>query len=207
MIVAVRRAGCVKSTKCLQVCGKKQLRAWLLTSCIPWHPAAARATSPDPLLNIFDHGDVETQHEDDEPQDGVWQAVFDNVGEVQKSALHPRLEAMSLHEGHRIFHHRSVMVCVKCGSSSMWVNRKLRRDCLGNPSKLGMEVLKRVANRETPRPGQEWPLSVDSCGESLSVTWATVCRARSRMALWVGGLGRGFGERMGLFPPSVRHCP
>ena len=39
--------------------------------------------------------------------------------------------------------------------------RKLRRDCPGRPSKLGMEVLKRVANREIPRPGQEWPLTVD----------------------------------------------
>ena len=43
----------------------------------------------------------------------------------------------------------------------MWVNRKLRRDCPGNPSRLGMEVLKRMASRETPRPGQKWPLLVD----------------------------------------------
>ena len=41
----------------------------------------------------------------------------------------------------------------------MWVNRELRGDCPGNPSKLGMEVLK--ANGETPRPGQEWALLVD----------------------------------------------
>ena len=56
---------------------------------------------------------------------------------------------------HRIFHHGGVVVCVKCGGYSTWVNRKVRRDCPGNPSKLGMEVLERVANRETPRPGQE----------------------------------------------------
>ena len=31
----------------------------------------------------------------------------------------------------------------------MWVDRQQRRDCLGNPPKLGMEVLKRTANRET----------------------------------------------------------
>ena len=43
----------------------------------------------------------------------------------------------------------------------MWVNRKLRRDCPGNPSKLGMEVLERTANRESTRQGQAWPLSVD----------------------------------------------
>ena len=67
---------------------------------------------------------------------------------MQKSALHSRLRAMSVLKGHRTFHHRSVMVCVKCGGCSTWANRKLRRDCLGNPSKLGMEVLKRMANRE-----------------------------------------------------------
>ena len=35
-IVAGRRGGSVKCTKCLQVCGKKHLRVWLLTACIPW---------------------------------------------------------------------------------------------------------------------------------------------------------------------------
>ena len=40
----------------------------------------------------------------------------------------------------------------------MWVNRELRRDCPGNPPNLGMEVLKRLAKRETRRPEQEWPL-------------------------------------------------
>ena len=87
--------------------------------------------------------------------------MFDNGDEVQKSALHPRLGAMGVHKGHRIVHHRGVMVCVQRGDYSMWVNRKLRSDCPGNPSKLGMEVLKRMANREPPWPGQEWPLSVD----------------------------------------------
>ena len=87
---------------------------------------------------------------DDEPHNEAWQAVFDNGDEVQECALHPRLGAMNVHTVHRIFHHRSVLVCVKCGGSSMWVNRKLRRDCPGNPSKLGMEVLKRMAKRKTP---------------------------------------------------------
>ena len=61
------------------------------------------------------------------------------------------------------------MVCVTCGGYSLWVNRKLRRDYPGTPE-LGTEVLKRMANR-----------------------------ARSRMALWVGGPRRGVGEGMGLF--------
>ena len=39
----------------------------------------------------------------------------------------------------------------------------------------------------------------DGCGESLSVTWATLRHARSRTALWVGGLGRGSEGRMGPF--------
>ena len=112
-------------------------------------------------MSNFDHEDAETQHEDDEPQNDAWQAVFDVGDEVQKNALHPRLGAMSVHKEHRIFHHRGVLVCYKCGGFGMWANRKLRLDCPGNPPKLGMEVLKRMANREPPRPGQEWPLSVD----------------------------------------------
>ena len=34
--MAGRWAGSVKCTKCLPVCGKKQLPVWLPTSCIPW---------------------------------------------------------------------------------------------------------------------------------------------------------------------------
>ena len=49
--------------------------------------------------------------------------------------------------GHRIFHHR---VCVKGRRYSMWVNRELRRDGLGNPSKLGIGVFKRMAKCEPP---------------------------------------------------------
>ena len=85
------------------------------------------------------------------------------------------------------------------------VNRQLHRDCPGNPSKLGMEVPKRMANRKTPQLGHEWPLSVDvapptgdGCCECLSVTRATLCHARSRMALWLGGLGRGVGGEWAL---------
>ena len=95
----------------------------------------------------FHQEDAETQYEDD-----------DNGDEVQKSASHPRLGAMSVHKGHRIFDHRDVR---QVWGYIMWVNRKLRRECPGNPSKLGMEVLKRMANRQTPRPGQEWAFSVD----------------------------------------------
>ena len=55
------------------------------------HPAAAWA-SLDLPLNNFDKEDDEIQHEDDEPQNDVRQAAFDNADEVQKSALHPRLQ-------------------------------------------------------------------------------------------------------------------
>ena len=112
-------------------------------------------------FNDFDQEDAETHYEDNELLNDALQEVFDEGEEVQKSAVNQRLGAMSVHELHRIFDHMGVMVCVKSGGYSMWVNRKMRRDCSGNPSKLGMEVLKRMANRETPRPGQEWPLSVD----------------------------------------------
>ena len=64
--------------------------------------------------------------------------------------LSPRLGAMSVYNGHTGYHR----LC-QCGRYSMWVNRKLRRECLGNPSKLGMEVFKRMATRETPLLGQE----------------------------------------------------
>ena len=148
----------------LQVWCKKQLRVW----CVPWRakdalfiPLPLGVPPPGLQLNDFDNIEAETQHEDDERQNDAWQAIFDNGDEVQKEALRPRLGAMSVHKEHRIFHHRSVLVCVKCGGYSMWVDRKLRRDCPGNPSRLGMEVLKRMANRETPRLGQEWPLSAD----------------------------------------------
>ena len=36
---------------------------------------------------------------------------------------------------------------------SMWVNRMFLRDCLGNPSKLGMEVFKRMENRGQAKNG------------------------------------------------------
>ena len=89
-IVAGRRAGSVKCTKCLQVCGKKQLRVWLPTS-LPWKakdalfiPLPLGLPAPSLPLNNFDQEDAEIQHEDDEPQNDVWQAVFDNGEEVQK---------------------------------------------------------------------------------------------------------------------------
>ena len=36
VLVAGRRVGSVKCAKCLQVCGKKHLRFWLPTACMPW---------------------------------------------------------------------------------------------------------------------------------------------------------------------------
>ena len=84
-----------------------------------------------------------------------WWSAFETGQEAETRALHPRLGAVSVHVGHGIFKQRGVTVCVKCGGYSTWVNRELRRDCPGHPSELGMEVLKRMANRETPRTGQE----------------------------------------------------
>ena len=73
------------------------------------------------------------------------------------------------------------------------------RDCLGNPSKLGMEVFKRVAKRETPRPGQEWPLSVDVAPTGMVVA-SVFKRDPGHLAVpdpaWRCGLvnsGEGFG--------------
>ena len=57
-------------------------------------------------VDNFDQEDTKTQYEDDEPQNDEWQAVFGNGDEVYKTALHPRLGAVSVHKGHRIFHHR-----------------------------------------------------------------------------------------------------
>ena len=83
--------------------------------------------------------------------------------EEEESRRGPCLRAFSRH---RIFHHRGTIVSIRCGGYSMWVNRKLRRECPGNLSKLGMEVLKRMANRETPRLGQDWPFTVEDVPQS-----------------------------------------
>ena len=135
------RAESVKCTKWLQVCGKKHVRVWLPTTCTPWRAKSSRCRlgcpSPGLPLNNFDEEDAQTQYEDDEPQNDAWQAVFDNGEEMRKSARHPRLGPMSVHLVHRIFQHRGVMVWVKCGRYSMWVDRKLRRDCLGNLLEVG----------------------------------------------------------------------
>ena len=92
------------------------------------------------------------------------------------------------------------------------VNGKLCRDSPGNPSKLGMEVLKRMANRETlgrkgdpsarPRVAclrRRCAANWVGCGQRLSVSWATRCLARSRLALRDGRGGRGI-----LATPSLR---
>ena len=72
-IVAGRKAGSAKCTKCLQVCGKKQLRVWLATACVSWQAKDALVIAlppgqpaPDLPMNKFDHEHAETQHEDDE---------------------------------------------------------------------------------------------------------------------------------------------
>ena len=133
-IVAGRRAGSVKCTKCVACLAANEVHTVASERCA-LHPTAVWVAS------IFDQEDAEPQYEEDEHQNDAWQVVFDTGDEVQKSALHPRLGAMSVHQEHRIFHHRDVIGCVKCGRYSMWVDRKLRRGCLGNPPKLGIEVV------------------------------------------------------------------
>ena len=185
----------MKCTKCLQVCGKKQLRVWQTTTCIPWRAKDALFIPLPPGLQRFS-GRRRDQHEEDEPQNDAWQAVFDYGEEVQMSALHLSLGAMSVHKGHRIFHHRDVLVCVKCGGRSTWVNRKLRRDCPGNPSKLSIEVLKRMAN---PRPGPLCALPIPHGavgGEGLGREWVlSLCRSDVAPECGVSVLRAPFGLR------------
>ena len=87
----MRRAGSVKCTKCLHVCGGKHLRVWLPTTCIPWQakdalfiPLPPGLPALDPSLNNSDQEDAELQHEEDESHNEVWQAAFDNGDEVEK---------------------------------------------------------------------------------------------------------------------------
>ena len=47
-------------------------------------------------------------------------------------------------------------------AGSMWVNRKLRRECPGNPSKMGIEVVKRMARRE-PGQAKSGPFLLKTC--------------------------------------------
>ena len=72
------------------------------------------------------------------------------------------------------------------------------------------EVLKRMAKRETPRPGQEWPplcrrcaANQDCWGETLSVTHLVPCPIPHGA---VGGWTRARVEWT-LFPPVERLCP
>ena len=67
------------------------------------HPPAAWFASPRPAaLDNFDQEDAESEYEEDESQNDVWQAAFENEDEVEKSALHPRLGAMSVHMANTI---------------------------------------------------------------------------------------------------------
>ena len=70
-------------------CGKKQLRVWLPTLCIPWQAKDALIITlppglpaPDLPLNNSHQEDAETQYEDDAPQNDAWQAAFDKGDEV-----------------------------------------------------------------------------------------------------------------------------
>ena len=168
---------------------------FLIYFCFPfvfaWLPAPHL-----PRMKNFDQEEAETQYKDDERQNDAWQAVFDDGDKVQKSALHPCLGAMSVHKEHRIFHHRA-----STSASNMGIQH------VGQPkatSRLSWESVEagRGGPQENgePRPPTDRarvaPLcrrcaaNRDGCGESLSVTWATLRHARSRSALWVGRLGR-----------------
>ena len=212
----------MKCAMCLQGCGKKQLRFWLPSACTPWQAKDALfiplplgfATLPDWPLNKFDSEDGEIKYEDDEPQNDAWQAVFNIGDEVQKSAKNPRLGAMSVHEEHGIFPPQGRHGLRQMWGYSMWVNRKVRRDCPGSSSKLGMEVLKRMANRETPRAGKSG-LSPSTWRRQPGWLWRVLERDPCHLVPCptpcgaVGGWTRaGFGSgRTGRFPLWERTCP
>ena len=92
-IVAGRRAGSVKCKKCLHVCGKKNLRSWLPSACVPWQVKSAPPAPlppglpvPGPLVKN-DQEEAEPQYEEDERQNDVWQPAFDTREEVEARAL------------------------------------------------------------------------------------------------------------------------
>ena len=214
------RIGSVKCTKSLQAFGKSSC----VSGCQPCAYRGKRKTRSSsrcrplnqPPMSNFDHEDDDTQYEDDASQNDAWQGVFDLGDEVQRSSLHPRLGAASVYKWHRIFHHKGVLVCVKCGG---WINRKLRHDCPGNPSKLGIEAsFKEWRNAKDHGWDKSGP-SPSTERRQLGWWWrdlerdrGTSCRVRSRMALWVGGLGQGLGgERVlpsggATLPPGRRVC-
>ena len=152
---------------------------------------------PDWPLNIFDQEDVETEHEDDERQNDVWQAVFNNVVEAQKSALHPRLGAMSVHKG------QDFPLQGRQSLRQMW---KIQQ--AGQPKaapRLSWEPVE--AEHRGPREsGQPRDTTARSRVAPLRQRGAA-----NRMvdlmpcpiphgAVCVGGLGRGIGGSMGPFP-------
>ena len=72
----------------------QEASACLPMTCIPWQAKDALSVplplvlpAPDPPPNNFDQEDAEPQYEEDESQNDVWQAAFENVFEVEKSAL------------------------------------------------------------------------------------------------------------------------
>ena len=88
----------------------------------------------------------------------------------------------------------------------MWVNHKLRRDCLGNPSKLGGgpqengEPRNPSAGARVPSLRRRGAANWDGCDECLSVTRATLCHARSPWRCGWEDSGEGLGGEIGLFP-------
>ena len=82
-MVAGSRAGPVKCIKWFQVCGKRRLRVWLLTTCIPWQAKDALCISLPPILpapgtlsNNFDEEDAEHQYEEDLRVVMRWESVL-----------------------------------------------------------------------------------------------------------------------------------
>ena len=138
-LVARRRAGSAKCKKCLQVCGRKNLCMWLPTACVP---RLAKRAPPVPLPPVvpvsgllrhdLDQEEAEPKSEEDEDQNDAWLPAFANEKEVEARGLALRLGGMNVRSGHMFLHHRGTSVCIRCGGYSMWVNRKLRRECQGD---------------------------------------------------------------------------
>ena len=53
-----------------------------------------------------------------------------------------------------------------------------------DPSKLGIEVLNKMAKRDLPQSNQDWPLSVYAVWDVSAKNRTTLSHARSRTALW-----------------------
>ena len=122
-----------------------QGRAWAI-----FHPLLGTLSGNcSGLVNLGFGGQAEPQVAEDEDQNDAWKPAFVNEKVVEAQALPP-------------------IVCIKCGGHSI-VGEPASH---GNPSILGMERLRRIADRETTRSGQECLLSVEDAPQSGMVAAA-----------------------------------